>query len=134
MKKNKQPTTEITYRSKQLEVIKKKILAIFEQKKNEAFNETGKPLTIYSLYYKILPERYKEFGDLGISYSTFRNTLTERSEQTVDMYTVLALCHLWNLDVSYIFTSPDVEEVEMPPIGEMVTATDGKFKTASKKV
>ena len=65
MKKNKQPTTEITYRSKQLEVIKKKILAIFEQKKNEAFNETGKPLTIYSLYYKILPERYKDHELIG---------------------------------------------------------------------
>ena len=69
-----------TYKSEQLKVAKEKLICIYDKKSEETLQDTGKPLSIYSLYHKILPEKYKDIGELGISYSTFRNTL-ERSSK-----------------------------------------------------
>ena len=116
-----------TYKSEQLKVAKEKLICIYDKKSEETLQDTGKPLSIYSLYHKILPEKYKDIGELGISYSTFRNTLERSSKETFDMYTALSLCHLWNIDVSYLFAAPNVKETAMPSIKELTTGADGKF-------
>ena len=122
-----------TFKSEQQRVAKEKLIKIFDQKSEEASEATGKPLSIYSLYYKILPEKYKDIGDLGISYSTFRNTLDRCSPETFDMYTALSLCHLWNIDISYIFGAPDVKETAMPSMQELTVGSGGKFIVLSDK-
>lgn len=112
-----------TFREKQLDAIKRRMLRLFERKKEEALQNNQKPPTIYSLYQDL----QKVHNDLGISYSTFRNTLTESEKGSADLYTILALCQHWHIDTSFVFSSPDINEEEMPPITEMLSTSNGKF-------
>ena len=112
-----------SFRDLQLQAIKKRVIRLFEQKKKEALLTKQKPPTIYSLFHTL----EKKHTELGISYSTFRSTLTETETGTADLYTILLLCQLWNIDPSFVFAPPDVEEEEMPVIDELVPLGNGKF-------
>lgn len=113
----------MTFRDQQLEAIKKRILNVFEQKKEEAQKCNQKIPTIYSLYHEL----QNKYNDLGISYSTFRNTLTKCEMGSADVYTILALCHHWHIDISFIFSAPDVNEERMPPISDLISLSNGNF-------
>ena len=112
-----------TFREQQLNAIKKRVLNIFEQKKEEAQKCNQKVPTIYSLYHEL----QDKYNDLGISYSTFRNTLTACEKGSADLYTILALCHHWHIDTSFIFSAPEVDEERMPPISDMISLSNGNF-------
>ena len=89
-----------TFRAAQLNAIKDRIIDIFQQKQEEAIKNGQKPPTVYSLY----QELEEKHCDLGISYSTFRNTLSPAARGSVDTSTVLALCYHWHVDVSFVFS------------------------------
>lgn len=57
--------------------------------------------------------------DYEINYNTFRATLS-LSDSNLDLFSVLALCKLWNLDTSYIFSSPNSNFEIMPSPQTMV--------------
>ena len=82
------------------------------------FHESN--LTIYRLL-----EEAKNISGFSLNYDTFRKTLDPNST-TLDIYSVLALCRYWNLDVSYILSSPDTKETPMPDVEKMVNTS--KFR------
>jgi len=112
-----------TFRAEQLKAIKSRIIDIFEQKIKEAEENKKKPPTVYSLYQEI----QNKYDDLGISYSTFRNTLTRTQEGSADFYTVMALCYHWQIDTSFVFAPHTNENKRMPPISEMISTNEGSF-------
>lgn len=112
-----------SFREMQLDAIKGRILRLFEHKKKEALLKKQKPPTIYSLYHDL----EQKHSELGISYSTFRNTLTESETGTADLYTILLLCQHWHIDPSFVFSPPSIDEEEMPVIDELVPLGNGKF-------
>ena len=79
------------------------------------FHESN--LTIYRLL-----EEAKNISGFSLNYDTFRKTLDPNST-TLDIYSVLALCRYWNLDVSYILSSPDTKETPMPDVEKMELIT-----------
>ena len=82
------------------------------------FHESN--LTIYRLL-----EEAKNISGFSLNYDTFRKTLDPNST-TLDIYSVLALCRYWNLDVSYILSSPDTKETPLPDVEKMVNSS--KFR------
>ena len=114
-----------TFREAQLTAVKERIMDIFQKKQEESLKEAGKPLTVYSLYQEL--QRVHEDEELGISYSTFRNTLSPAARGSVDTSTVLALCYYWHIDTSFVFSPFGNTHKRMPPIKELISSNEGHF-------
>ena len=77
--------------------------------KNRLFAQFCKSdLTIYKLL-----EEVKQVSGFSLNYDTFRRTI-EPSSTTLDIYSVIALCQYWNLDVSYVLSPPDMPDTGSP--------------------
>ncbi len=112
-----------TFREAQLAAVKERLIDIFQKKQEEAIQNKKRPPTVYSLY----QELQNKHTDLGISYSTFRNTLSPSAKGSVDTTTVLALCYLWKIDTSFVFSPCTNEKKRMPPLEEMISSNEGHF-------
>lgn len=71
--------------------------------------------------YKLLEEVQNASG-FSLNYDTFRKTIDPTST-TLDIYSVIALCRYWNLDISYVLSTPDNTEIPMPGIDKLVDSS-----------
>lgn len=81
--------------------------------KNRLVEVTG--TNVYAVYKKILDMEL----DYNINYNTLNKTLS-LNYTNLDLFSVLAVCRLFNLDTSYIFSAPDSEFETMPSPQNMV--------------
>ena len=112
-----------TFREAQLFAIKDRIIDIFQKKQEEAIQNGEKAPTVYSLYQELL----NRYDDLGISYSTFRNTLNPSAKGSADTSTVLALCYHWHIDTAFVFSPFENTKKRMPPLADLISTNEGHF-------
>lgn len=98
-----------------MDEMKKEQMTAIKNRLLNHFHNSG--LSIYKLL-----EEIKDASGFSLNYDTFRKTLDPNST-TLDIYSVIALCRYWNLDLSYILSSPDNTEIPMPSTENLVNSS-----------
>lgn len=105
-------TTGNSLRYEQIQAIKTRL--------NKAYTKSG--MNINSLLSALNNNSYFE-----LNYVTLKSTLNFGSN-TLDIFSVLAMCRYWHLDTAYVFAPPSSAGSPMPESKELIVSEDtGKF-------